>query len=478
MKKSLPVLETSWRESSILPDGSRKRIVPLTIDGRFATARKFVFAVLVAILVVLPWVKIAGNPAVFLDIPARRFFLFGATFNAQDAALVVLLFFAVALTLVVATSLLGRAFCGWACPQTVFLEGLFRPFEQKILGTIADRKRRERLHGPTANRGRTILLHAIWIVLATFVAHVFVSYFVSIPKLFQMVRANPAAHPEAFLWMAAVTAAFYGNFSRFREQTCLVVCPYGRLQAVLVDDDSLVVGYDATRGEPRGKAVAKASHPAPDAAEESGPASKGACVDCGRCVAVCPTGIDIRNGLQLDCVACSACIDACDDVMDRLKQPRGLIRYDSLNGLAGRARRVLRPRLALYAVAAIALITATTFATRRHHNFEANLLRNTGTPYFSDGKDVVNGFELHVVNKGASATDYTVAGDDPRFTFVVPIATPHLEGGADVRVPVMVRAPKGTLTGEKFHLKISAASGESFPIEASFLGPAAGESIR
>jgi cytochrome c oxidase accessory protein FixG len=205
-----------------------------------------------------------------------------------------------------------------------------------------------------------IWLYLTVLLLSFVVAHVFLSYFVSLSALFAMMRDRPLEHPEAFAWAASMTLVMYGNFAWFREQLCLVICPYGRLQSVLTDSDSMVIGYDALRGEPRGKAKDKAN---------------GDCVDCGRCVVVCPTGIDIRNGLQMECIGCAACVDACDEVMTKLHRPRGLIRYDSQAGLSRLAKRFWRPRVFVYLGFGVLGLLVATLLTRTRVPFEANLFR-------------------------------------------------------------------------------------------------------
>ena len=338
-KKKVRLVVHDGKSSSIANDGSRNHVHPADVEGRFTTARYAFFAVLILFWAALPWVDIGGHPALFLDIAQRQFFLFGLTFNAQDAWLLFFLFSGVGLSVIVVTTLFGRVWCGWACPQTVFMEGIFRRIERLVEGP---RNQRLRLAAsPPTARGvaKKVLKHVLFIVAAVFAAHVFLAFFVSIPSLFDMASQSPTAHPIAFGWMVTVAVALYGNFAWFREQMCLIICPYGRLQSTLTDRNSLVVGYDAIRGEPRGKAKD------PDA---------GDCVDCRRCVTVCPTGIDIRNGLQLDCIGCTACIDACDAIMDKLKRPRGLVRYDSLNGLEHRKKSLFRPRLVFYGTAALA----------------------------------------------------------------------------------------------------------------------------
>jgi cytochrome c oxidase accessory protein FixG len=402
-------------------------IQPADVRGRFKNARTATFGILLAVWAALPWVHIRGEPAVFLDVAARRFFLFGASFNAQDAWLLFFLLTAVGFGLFLATALVGRAWCGWTCPQTVFLEAVFRRVERLLQGPRETRIRRNQGLWTFERLGRVGATHALYLAAAFVVAHVFLSYFVSLPRELEMVRARPGEHPEAFAWAVGMTALFYANFAFFREKLCTTVCPYGRLQGVLLDDDSIVVGYDAARGEPRGKAR---------------DAQAGACVDCKRCVVVCPTGIDIRDGLQLECIACTACIDACDAIMDRLGRPRGLVRYDSLNGLAGKRRRFFRPRLVLYAALLGGGAVAAALAVRRHTDFEATLLRAPGAPYVIGAGTVTNAFDLHLVNKRSSSETFRVALDaGPEVTAMVAEPDVHLSGMAGAHVPIVLSVP-------------------------------------
>lgn len=444
--RRLPVISetTSPGAGAIGRDGRRRAPYPADVTGRFVRARRVAYAALIAIWIALPWIPIGGHPAVFLDVDRRQFFLFGLTFNAQD---VWLLFFAltgVGFLLVYATAVLGRVWCGWACPQTVFLEAVFRPIERLVNGPRATALRRKSLPTSFDSVWRTVVTHVAYVIAAALVAHVFLAYFVSLPRVFGMVRSAPRAHPEAFAWMLAVTALFYGNFAFFREQLCVLVCPYGRLQSVLVDDDSLVVGYDVGRGEPRGKAGV----------------AKGDCVDCKRCVVVCPTGIDIREGLQLDCIACTACIDACDAIMTKLGRPTGLVRYDSLRGLRGEARKIFRPRLVVYTALLLlgALVATVAFAHRT--SFEANVVRLPGPPYTRDDGTLRNAFELHVVNKSSKPETFTIEpASGTTIDFVVPITTLELAPLADRRVPFFMTMPQSRFTADQpFLLRVRMGS--------------------
>jgi cytochrome c oxidase accessory protein FixG len=450
----LPIVNESVR-GSILADGHRKRIVPADVSGRFHTARNVVIAVLMAVLAALPWIRIHGAPAVFLDIEHRKFFLFSATLNAQDAWLLFFVLSGVGFALVYATAVAGRAWCGWACPQTVLLDGVYRRIERLIEGPRATHMRRDA--GPTTlgRTARKIVKHAAFAAVSVLIAHAVLSYFVSLPAMFRMVRAAPSLHPEAFAWVAALSAALYANFAFFREQLCVVLCPYGRLQSALLDDDSLIIGYDIKRGEPRG--------------HKSATKTFGDCVDCGRCVAVCPTGIDIRDGLQLDCVACTACIDACDDVMTRLGHPRGLIRYDSIRGLAGQARRIIRPRLVLYTALLAAGVVAGSLALRARTDFEANVLRLPGAPFVLEGTTVRNGFDVHVVNKVAHRAGFDLRVDGPAEASLV-LSTSHvdLDPLAQAHVVLFVTAPRAAhLRDERLHVVVTRSDAPSDIIRAN-----------
>ncbi len=441
---------------SLGKDGRRRRPYPADVSGRWVRARRVVYYALIAIWAALPWIPVGGHPAVFLDVERRSFFLFGATFNAQD---IWLLFFAVsgfAFGLLYVTALLGRVWCGWACPQTVFIEGIFRPIERLVNGprnTALDRKKK-----PFAFDAawRLVVTHGLYIVAAVFAAHVFLAYFVSLPALWTMIRTSPSSHPEAFAWMLGSTALFYVSFGIFREQFCVVMCPYGRLQSVLTDDDALVIGYDERRGEPRGKAKTE---------------GRGDCVDCNRCVVVCPTGIDIRDGLQLDCIACTACIDACDDVMDRLDQPRGLIRYDSLRGLRGEKRRIVRPTIVAYTVLLVVGAAVAFFAVRRREPFEANVLRLPGAPYTREAGRLRNGYELHLVNKGSQPATFEVtplATED--LETILPMQKVEIEPLGSRRLPFFVTMDADRFTDDRPVVVRIQSNGSSKEVKTTFLG--------
>jgi cytochrome c oxidase accessory protein FixG len=397
---------------------------------------------------------------VFLDVDSREFFLFGATFNAQDTWMLFFVLTGIGFGLVFATAVAGRVWCGWACPQTVFLEGIFRRIERLIEGPREKRMRRNAGAWTTDKVARKLLKHALFIAASFLVAHVFLSYFVSLPKTLAMVRQSPGAHPEAFAWAVVMTAAFYGNFAWFREQLCVVICPYGRLQSAMLDEHSLVVGYDARRGEPRGK---------------KGTAGAGDCVDCRRCVVVCPTGIDIRNGTQMECLACTACIDACDEVMDRLGRKRGLVRYDSQDGLLGKPRKILRPRVYLYAVLLLIGLTVATLATGKRQDFEVGMLRLPGEPYTMEGGEVRNLLQLHLVNKRPYSAEYQVeVFPTPGLSAVVSMPAVTLPALSDARIPIILSVSRSAFHGDfavRARVTRAADPRDTLVVSATFLGP-------
>jgi cytochrome c oxidase accessory protein FixG len=456
----LPVLSDDLSSASLPSNGRRKRIHPADVRGRFQRARVVVFVALIGLWAALPWIRIGAHPAVFVDVEARQLYLFGLTFNPQDTWLLFFLLTGIGFGLVYATALAGRVWCGWACPQTVFLEGVYRRIERWIEGPREKRLRRDA--GPLTVEKvlRKTATHAAFVVASLLVAHIVLAYFASIPKTLAMVRQSPGAHPEAFAWVVVVATILYLDFAWFREQVCVVLCPYGRLQSALLDEHSLVVGYDLRRGEPRGK---------------KGTEGAGDCVDCKRCVVVCPTGIDIRNGVQMECIACTACIDACDDVMDRLGRPRGLVRYDSLDGLAGNARRIVRPRIVLYTALGLVGAAVAFVATRGRTDYEAALLRLTGEPYALDGGDVRDAFQVHIVNKRAEAASYRVEVEPAQaMAVLVPIPIVSVASLGDARVPVFLTVVRSSFHAEfpvRVHVTRVDDAKDDVVVTGTFLGP-------
>lgn len=408
----------------INPDGSRNTIHTADVHGRFQTRKKIVWSILIAIWVVLPWLEIGGRPAILIDIERRSFFLFGATFNAQDFYLAFFLLTGIGITLFVVSTVFGRVWCGYSCPHTVFLEGVFRRIERWIDGTAQHRKRLKEMPWNAEKLRKRGLKFTLYLAVSLFLSHNLLSYFLGAHDVLAAIVGSPTRHPTAFTFVLIATAIIFVNFTWFREQLCIVICPYGRLQGVLYDRDTINVAYDGKRGEPRGRYT------------ESG---RGDCIDCFRCVAVCPTGIDIRNGTQMECVGCANCVDACDEVMQKLGRPPGLIRYDSQNGIETGLRRILRPRVYLYACFVLVGMVVFTVAAFRRTPFEAKLLRPAGTPYEVSETRIKNALQIHLVNKQPSSHAFLIEPKaQPGMRFTLPMSRVELQSLGDVRIPLWV----------------------------------------
>ncbi len=408
--------------------GSRVMLYPAHAPGPFYSARALVGFFLIALYLALPCIPVGGAPAIFLNVAELRFHLFGLTFLTQDLWLAFFVISGLGFALFTVTAILGRVWCGWACPLTVFLD-VVRRMERWIEGDALKRKRLENEPWDFVTGVRRLLKHGVVGGLAVLVAHGFLAYFVSLPGLFKMMKEAPAAHPGAFLLVSGVTAVLWFCFAWFREQFCIVLCPYGRLQSVLTDTHTLVIGYDAQRGEPRGKA--------------RGNQAGGDCVDCLKCVQVCPTGIDIRQGLQLECIGCAACVDACDAVMAKLHRPRGLVRYDSLAGLAGQKRRFWRPRLALYGFLLLAGITAASISVSTLRSAVVSLTRLPGAPYFVKDNVLRNQFLLRVLNKQHEASHFTLAveGEGPEGLLLQGDSQEEVQGWSEGQIVIVTTVP-------------------------------------
>lgn len=378
-------------------DGSRRWLTPRLSMGRTWKLRRAAAYILIGIFAGVPFVRVGGKPAVLLDVARREFTLLGYTFLPRDTMLLALLLVTWILSIFLVTALVGRAWCGWTCPQTVYMEFLFRPIERLCMG-------RKGVGGKSKVRPapwRYVAKYVLFLLASLFVAHTFLSYFVGVAELRQWVTRSPFAHPWPFAVMFTVTAAMMFDFAYFREQTCLIACPYGRFQSVLLDRNSLVVQYDRNRGEPRGKTVALKQVDVP---------KKGDCVDCRMCVQTCPTGIDIRDGVQFECINCAQCIDACDAVMDRLELPRNLIGYSSQAAAEGMPMRIIRPRVMVYAAAVIGLLAFVTVLIATKSPMDVLLLRNGGLPFVitPDGR-VENTMRLQITNRGSAAEMFEIS---------------------------------------------------------------------
>lgn len=372
--------------------GNRIYVHPEEVKGKWRDRRTMVYYALVAIYFILPWIHVSGKQIILLDILEREFTFFGSTFFSHDGPLVFFVFLGFVLTFGFITAQWGRIWCGWACPQTVFIDLVYRRIERMVEGNARARKR---LETQALSLDKVIKKSFKWfmfLIVSVHLSHTFLGYFVGTRKLFLITINSPSEHWTLFIIMWSVSFLFLFDFGWFREQFCIVACPYGRIQSVIMDEASLVVAYDKERGEPRRTTVPKEQ--------------EGDCIACDHCVKVCPTGIDIRKGTQLECISCTQCIDACDEIMTKMQRPTGLIRYDSLASMEGKKTNFFRVRPMFYAIALLVTALAFTYALNKRNSISLQFIRGSKSAYQSikrdDGEqEIVNHYKVSVYYNGS-----------------------------------------------------------------------------
>jgi cytochrome c oxidase accessory protein FixG len=423
----------------------RRKIYPRAVRGWFAAWR---WALVWATQVVFyggAWLTWNERQAVLFDIAHRKFYLFGLVFWPQDIIYLAVLLIVSALSLFLFTALAGRLWCGYACPQTVYTE-IFLWIERRIEG---DRNARMRLDekGPLA---RKILLktakHAAWLALALWTGFTFVGYFTPIRDLFAGIASFSFGPWEGF-WILFYGFATYGNAGWMREQVCKYMCPYARFQSAMFDKDTLVITYDAKRGEPRGKNAGKKAATA-----------AGDCVDCGICVQVCPTGIDIRDGLQYECIGCAACIDGCDQVMDKVGRPRQLIRYTTTHALEGQPTRVLRPRVLVYAGILGALLAVAGVSLALRLPLKVDVIRDRAAISREVEGEIENVYRLQIMNTEERARAYLISADGLPGLHVWGEGTTGVPAAAARMVPVRLRIDAAQARPGTYHIEFTVAT--------------------
>lgn len=368
--------------------GKRKWIYPKKPKGRFHSARIVLSTLLLAILFGVPFIKVNGHQYMLFDIVNRKFILFGYPFGPHDFYLLGLTMITTIVFIFLFTAVFGRLFCGWICPQTVFMEMVFRKIDYWIEGDHRQQRRLNESSWTTQKIFKKGTKYLIYFIISFLVSNMLLAWVIGVDALEKIVTDPISEHLSGFIAMMLFTGLFYGIFIWFREQACILVCPYGRLQGVLLDPNSIVIAYDNVRGEPRGKLKRNEQR------------SHGDCINCNECVVVCPTGIDIRNGTQLECVNCTACIDACDAVMDKIGKPRGLIRYDSLNGIKNQVQMLFTPRIIGYSIVQVLLVTLLSYFLMSRSEIDITILRTPGMFYQEQPNDQVsNLYDMKVVNK-------------------------------------------------------------------------------
>lgn len=394
-----PIIDTeAFRDSIATVDekGRRRWLLPHPPSGRFHNARVWVTVVLLTLLFSGPFLKMNGNPMFLFNILERKFIIFGITFWPQDFHLFVLAMISFFIFIVLFTVIYGRVWCGWACPQTLFMEMVFRKIEYLIEGTAAQQKRLNKGPWNSEKIFKKTAKFSIFFLISFLIGNTLMAYIVGIDRLKDLITHSPAENGSLFAGVMIFSFLFFFVFTYLREQVCIAICPYGRLQGVLLSNDSIVISYDWIRGEPRGKRKKKQATATP----------QGDCIDCHKCVAVCPTGIDIRNGTQLECVNCTACIDACDDIMTKIGKPKGLIRYASYNGVANQQKFRFTPRIIAYSVVLVGLLSVLGFSLASRNDVEATILRTPGILYQrNDEGNITNLYNIQVVNKTINEYD-------------------------------------------------------------------------
>lgn len=392
LHEAKPEENEHFRDTISLVDkktGDRAWVYPKKPKGKLYTGRTWFSIALMALMFSGPFLKFNGHPVLLLNIIERKFIIFGIPFWPQDLPLFALLMITFVMFIIVFTVLFGRMWCGWACPQTIFMEMLFRKIEYLIEGDYTQQMKLDEAPWDFKKAFKKTIKHIIFYLLSIFIANIFLAYLIGADEVKKLITEGPVIHWGQFISLVIFSTVFYFVFSKFRELVCIVICPYGRLQGLMLDKNSIVVAYDFVRGEPRGiiRKNTNQDH-------------LGDCVDCKRCINVCPTGIDIRNGTQLECVNCTACIDECEDVMTKLNRPKGLIRYSSQDEIVNKLKRRITFRSAAYVVILCLLVSALTYFMITRKDVESTVLRTPGMLFQKqEWGRVSNMYNYEVVNK-------------------------------------------------------------------------------
>jgi len=374
--------------------GHRQWVYAKQPHGKWTRRRTWLSWLLIGIMFSGPFIKINGNPLLLMNVVERRFSILGQLFWPQDMVILAVAMLIFITGIIIFTAAYGRLWCGWTCPQTVMMEMVFRKLEYLIEGDSVEQRKLAAAPWTAAKLGKKVFKQAVFFVLSFIVGNTLLAYIIGSDQLYQIITDDPRQHVTGLTFMILFTLVFYAIFARFREQACTFICPYGRFQSTMLDENSMIVAYDHRRGEKRARL--RREQPLVYRIAQG----KGDCIDCNQCVTVCPTGIDIRNGVQMECVHCTACIDACDSVMDKVGSPRGLIRYASLNSIEkGEAFR-FTPRMKLYAGVLMALIALFLVLVFTRPAVEAILLRAPGALFVqTDDGQIENLYTLKLVNK-------------------------------------------------------------------------------
>jgi cytochrome c oxidase accessory protein FixG len=406
---------------------------PAEVNGFYQRIRNLLQPLLIILFLATPWIQIHGEPMLLIDVVHRHFVFFGAPFYSHEAPLLFFLVILIVLSIFLVTALYGRLWCGWMCPQTVFLSGLFNRLEKWILGSYTKRTLFYREDDSFQKKIKIISIYGIFLLICWILSHSFMAYFVGASVITQFILDGPAAHMSLFVVCIVITLGLFFNFAFFREKLCVYICPYGRFQNALIDENSLIVFYDQLRGEPRGKFSNVESE-------------KGDCVDCHRCVNVCPAKIDIRNGFQLECISCAQCIDACDAVMKKMNRPERLIRYETGNQ---KPIALSRFRLALYGLLIVLFSTGFAYSLHERSDIDFNLSRSHINPFgvrWDNGRKILqNQLHIHIKNHKQRPLkidlDLSQKNQADGFHISSPAMHVQLDAGQDLKTTAFVEIP-------------------------------------
>ncbi|WP_246202695.1 cytochrome c oxidase accessory protein CcoG [Fulvivirga lutimaris] len=467
MEENLYEYDEQFRDgiATVDEEGKRVWVYPKKPKGYFHNLRKMVSALLLLMLFAGPFITISGRPLLLLNIFERKFVIFGQAFWPQDFFLLALLLITFFVFVILFTVVFGRLWCGWACPQTLFMEMVFRKVEYWLEGDANQQRKLNQRDWDFDKVWRKGLKHIIFMLISIVIAHTVMAYLIGYKEVINIVSQPPSAHLSGFIGLTFFTFIFYGVFSYLREQACIAICPYGRLQGVLLDKKSIAVMYDWLRGEPRGK-IKKNTVAQP----------KGDCIDCKLCVHVCPTGIDIRNGTQLECVNCTACIDACDEVMAKINKPKGLIRYASYDSIKEGVKGLFNNRVKAYSVVLLLLVSVLITALATRSEIDVTILKVPGQLYQkTDDGQITNLYNVQFINKTFEPTEVSLR--------VLGLNEAEISkvGGGDLKIEAnslaegvyFIKIPAESIKSAKTNVTVGVYDGEELvdEIDTKFLGP-------
>ncbi|MBK8628038.1 MAG: cytochrome c oxidase accessory protein CcoG [Saprospiraceae bacterium] len=470
--------------STVDKSGKRIWVYPKKPTGKFTNYRIWLSYLYFIILFGLPFIKVNGEPFVLINILERNFILFGMHFGPQDFYLFAIGMLIFLVFIILFTVVFGRLFCGWICPQTIFMELVYRRIEYAIDGDYNAQKKLEAAPWTTDKIIKRVSKHIIFFAIAVLIANTFLAYIIGLDEVVKIIQEPIALHAGGFAAMIIFSFVFYVVFARLREQVCTTICPYGRLQGVMLDNKSLVVAYDFVRGEPRGKmqknkAIAQPLAATTDVAEDyfaSVQNKLGDCIDCKLCIHVCPTGIDIRNGTQLECVNCTACMDACDEVMEKVERPKGLIRLDSIDGIEKGEHKFFTPRTIAYSAVLFILIAVEVILFSLRSDVEVLFLRTGGllAQEQADGK-ISNLYNFQMINKTADSLNVEFKMLDPEAgTFeIIGGNKPAVGKNSKAEGAIFIKIPKDKLESGKNKIVIGVYSEGKLitKVKTTFFGP-------